>query len=209
MLTHQKGEKNKGTASRNHQNEIIVVIVRTYSACPAGRGVIFDGFTCQRLIIIQLSLYVTEQMGFLLCLTHEGKSLTAEKQNTVKRNWRNYIFLVYFTSKDGSNQYLLQAIIGNQYFCSKIVDPTIFPTASVPNKQISFWESAKETVIDLFEPYYEGIRAHAMTLMRVIKERGFNGKEETIQVMVLLTLYGISKELQVNDYISLVPFIFE
>lgn len=87
MLTHQKGKKNKGTASRNHQNEIIVDIVRTYSACPAGSGVIFDGFTCQRLIIIQLSLcYVTEQMGFLLCVTRKGKSLTAEKQNTLEQN---------------------------------------------------------------------------------------------------------------------------
>lgn len=86
MLT-QKGKKNKGTASTNHQNEIIVDIIRTYSACPAGRGVIFDGFTCQRLIIIQLLLrYVTEQMGFLLCLIHEGKSLTAEKQNTFEQN---------------------------------------------------------------------------------------------------------------------------
>lgn len=87
MLTHQKGEKNKGTEGRNHQNEMIVDILRTYSACPAGRGVIFDGFTCQRLIIIQLSLcYVTEQMGFLLCLTHKGKSLTAEKQNPFEQN---------------------------------------------------------------------------------------------------------------------------
>lgn len=140
MLTHQKGEKNKGTASRNHLNEIIVDIVRTYSACPAGSGVIFDGFTCQRLIIIQLSLcYVTEQMGFLLCVTHKGKSLTVEKQNTLEQNGRNWFFLLlYFTSEDGNHQYLRQAVIGNQYFCSKTVDPIISQIASVPNKQISF-----------------------------------------------------------------------
>lgn len=137
MLTHQKGEKNKGTTSRNPQNEIIVDIVRTYSACPAGCGVIFDGFTCQRLIIIQLSLYVTKQMGFLLLLTRENHSPQKNKTHLSKIDGIK-VFLLYFTSEDRNNQYLLQAVIGNQYFCSKTVDPNISPIASVPNKQISF-----------------------------------------------------------------------
>lgn len=96
-------------------------------------------------------------------LTRENHPLQKHKIDGIK-------FFLYFTSEDGNHQYLLQAVIGNQYSYSKTVDPNISLIASVSNKQISFRESAKRTVIDLFERYYEGGRTHAITLIRVIKD---------------------------------------
>lgn len=99
MLTHQKGEKNKGTESRNHQNEIIVVIVRTYSTGPAGRGVIFDGFTCQRLIIIRLSLYsmlLNRWVFSSALLTRENHSLQKNKTQLSKIDEMTFFFFGVF-----------------------------------------------------------------------------------------------------------------
>lgn len=97
-------------------------------------------------------------------LTRENLSLQKHKIDGIKD------FFLYFTSEDGNHQYLLQAVIGNQYSCSKTVEPNISLITIVSNKQISFRETAKRTVIDLFERYYEGDRTHAITLMRVIKD---------------------------------------